>query len=191
MFKQKKYIGIDIRDCVKDHLKNINWAEFYIEDLIKLNQKSINLKSIQADKVISFEVIEHVGKQNVFKFLKNFKDCGNKNAIYYLSTPNYDEKVGAAGNHTYDSDDGRGIDIQEFSHDELYSFIRRAGFKIIKKFGTFASQKDYKSLLNDWQLKMFNELKEYYDSNLVSNIMAPFFPEQSRNTLWVLKNEEI
>ena len=34
---------------------------------------------------------------------------------------------------------------------------------------------------------MFNHLKEYYDVNLLSNIMAPFFPKKSRNTLWVLK----
>ena len=30
-------------------------------------------------------------------------------ATYYLSTPNYDPSVGAAGNHTYDSGDGRGV----------------------------------------------------------------------------------
>jgi len=48
---------------------------------------------------------------------------------------------------------------------------------------------DYKHLLNDWQVKMFEELKAYYDSNLLSVIMAPFFPEQSRNTLWVLKRK--
>lgn len=37
---------------------------------------------------------------------------------------------------------------------------------------------------------MFSELRKYYDTNLLSNIMAPFFPEQSRNTLWVLKVKE-
>lgn len=35
----------------------------------------------------------------------------------------------------------------------------------------------------------FETLKEYYDSNLLSNLMAPMFPEHSRNTLWVLKNK--
>jgi len=117
------------------------------------------------------------------------KKCGNKNAKFYLSTPNFDEKVGAAGNHTYDSGDGRGVDIQEFSHTELESLILEAGFKIINKYGTFASIRDYKPLMNEWQIKMFEGLKDYFDANLLSNIMAPFFPEQSRNTLWVLKNK--
>lgn len=116
------------------------------------------------------------------------RNCGSENATYYISTPNYDEKVGAAGNHTYDSGDGRGVAIHEFEHNELQSHIEKY-FTIEKKYGTFASIKDYKHLLNEWQQKMFDSLKEYYDSNLVSVIIAPFFPEQSRNTLWILKRK--
>lgn len=120
--------------------------------------------------------------------MENFKACGNNNATYYLSTPNYDPSVGAAGNHTYDSGDGRGVDVQEFDHWELEGILLKH-FSIVKKFGTFASAKDYKPLMNDWQQKMFDALKEYYDSNLIANIMAPMFPDASRNTLWVLKRK--
>ena len=187
-FKQSKYIGIDIRDAAKKDLKKLDWAEFYVEDLVN-PQNNFDFNNVKADKVCSFEVIEHVGKQNGLKFLLNMKKCGKDNAKFYLSTPNYDEKVGAAGNHTYDSGDERGIDIQEFSHVELESLILEAGFEIIKKYGTFASIRDYKPLMNDWQIKMFEGLKDYFDANLLSNIMAPFFPEQSRNTLWILKNK--
>lgn len=189
-FKCKQYIGIDIRkQTIKlaiEKFSDVKWAVFATDDLIKPKHK---YKDFKADKICSFEVIEHVGKNNVKKFLQNFKVCGKQNATYYLSTPNFDEKVGAAGNHTYDSGDGKGIAIQEFKHQELEKEILKAGFTIVKKFGTFASVKDYKPLMNDWQKKMFNALKEYYDSNLISNIMAPLFPEQSRNTLWVLKNK--
>jgi SAM-dependent methyltransferase len=187
-FKQAKYIGIDIRDNAKEHLKGIDWASFHVEDLVN-PQNGFNFESVNADKVCSFEVMEHVGKQNGAVFLDNFKKCGNESATYYLTTPNYDPSVGAAGNHTYDSGDGRGVDVQEFSHNEIESLILEAGFVIVKKFGTFASIKDYKHLMNDWQLNMFNHLKDYYDTNLLSNIMAPFFPEHSRNTLWILKKK--
>jgi 2-polyprenyl-3-methyl-5-hydroxy-6-metoxy-1,4-benzoquinol methylase len=188
-FKQSKYIGIDIRDAGKKDLKKLDWAEFYVEDLVN-PQNNFDFDSVKADKVCSFEVIEHVGKQNGLKFLQNMKKCGNKNAKYYLSTPNYDEKVGAAGNHTYDSGDGNGVSIQEFSHNELENLINKAGFKIIKKYGTFASIRDYKPLMNEWQTNMYNSLKDYFDANLLSNIMAPFFPEHSRNTLWVFEKKE-
>ena len=189
-FKCKKYIGIDIRkktiEQARQKFEIVDWAEFYDDDLV---EPKLNYTSFKADKVCSFEVAEHVGKQNIQKFLKNFMACGKKDAKYYLSTPNFDPVVGAAGNHTYDSGDERGIAIQEFEHKELEKHILKAGFIIVSKYGTFASVRDYKPLMNDWQKKMFNALKEYYDSNLISNIMAPFFPEHSRNTLWVLKQK--
>lgn len=191
-FRQKKYIGIDIRSntikSAREKYANIEWAEFIVEDLVK-PCNGTNFSNFNADKVCSFEVIEHVGKQNGDIFCKNFLDCGNENATYYLSTPNYDPVVGCAGNHTYDAGDGRGIDVQEFYHFELQDLLLKY-FDISKKFGTFASIKDYKPMMNDWQLKMFENLKLYYDSNLLSNLMAPLFPEHSRNTIWVLKRKK-
>lgn len=190
-FKCKKYIGIDIRpktiEQSNEKFKVVDWAEFICDDLV--NPK-IDYSKLKADKVCSFEVLEHVGKQNGDKFCQNFLDCGNENATYYLSTPNFDETVGAAGNHTYDSGDGRGVAVQEFDHFELQTLLEKY-FDIKKKFGTFASIKDYKPLMNEWQLKMFESLQHYYDSNLVSNIMAPLFPEHSRNTMWILKRKQI
>jgi cyclopropane fatty-acyl-phospholipid synthase-like methyltransferase len=188
-FKCKRFVGIDIRkqtiEAAKEKFAPVDWAEFYADDLIF---PTLDYKQYQADKVCSFEVAEHVGKQNIDLFLTNMRDCGNENATYYISTPNYDEQVGAAGNHTYDSGDGRGVAIHEFAHTELQGHIEKY-FTIEKKFGTFASITHYKHLLNDWQVQMFEALKGYYDSNMLSVIMAPFFPEQSRNTLWVLKRK--
>ena len=43
--------------------------------------------------------------------------------------------------------------------------------------------------MTDNEREMFDRLNEYYDSNLVSNIMAPLFPKYSRNCLWVLKKK--
>lgn len=187
-FKQAKYIGIDIRDKFDEKLADLDWVEFYQDNLVDPTGV-IDYESINADKVVSFEVMEHVGKQNGATFLQNFKKCGKDDAEYYLSTPNYDEQVGAAGNHTYDSGDGRGEAVQEWEHSELEQAIKEAGFIIVKKYGTFASQKDYKPHMKPWQKKMFDFLREYYDVNLLSNLMAPMFPEQSRNTLWVLKQQ--
>jgi len=186
-FKQSRYIGIDIRqktiDAAKEKFSMVDWAEFIADDLII---PTTDFTQLKGDKVCSFEVMEHVGKQNGDVFLQNFLACGNENATYYLSTPNFDEQVGAAGNHTYDSGDGRGIAVQEWGHEELQTILEKY-FVIEKKFGTFASQRDYKPLMNDWQKEMFAALTEYYDSNLVANLMAPMFPEKSRNTLWVMK----
>lgn len=188
-FKCKEYIGMDIRsktiEAAREKFKMLDYATFLVQDLIHPTEP---FELFGGDKVVSFEVMEHVGKQNGEIFLKNFKLCGHAESLYYLSTPNYDAQVGAAGNHTYDSGDGRGIMPQEFSHSELQGLIEKE-FTIIKKFGTFASQRDYKLLMTDWQEKMFNTLSEYYSSNWIANIMAPMFPEHSRNTLWVLQQK--
>lgn len=188
-FKQAEYIGLDIREKTIvtniEKFKNVDWAHFYVADLVK---DYMDFSMFNGDKVCAFEVIEHVGKQNAHAFLENFKTCGKTDATYYLSTPNFDASVGAAGNHTYDSGDGRGVDVQEFTHTELETILSQH-FDIVKKFGTFASMRDYKPLMNEWQTEMFNALKEYYDTNLIANIMAPMFPDAARNTLWVLKRK--
>jgi len=188
-FKQAEYIGIDIREKTiaqaAAKFERVPWISFDVADLVK---DDYDFCLIGADKVCSFEVLEHVGKQNADAFIKNFKACGKPSSLYYISTPNYDAHVGAAGNHTYDSGDGRGVAVQEFSHQELQDLFETE-FEIVDKFGTFASQTDYKHLMNDWQKEMFKSVSRYFDSNLVSNFMAHCFPEQARNTLWVLKQK--
>ena len=132
-----------------------------------------------------FEVIEHIGHKNADVFLDNLAyHCGPETTIY-LSTPNYDPQVGAAENHTLK--DG---EIGEWDHFELQDKLNEF-FVIEKKYGTFASIKDYKDDLTGWKLEAFNALKEYYDSNLLSNMMAPMIPaEHARNCLWVMKVRE-
>lgn len=189
--KPQAYIGIDIRNITikkaNEKYSQLDFANFITEDLVN-PQNNVDFSQLQADRVVSFEVLEHVGKQNADKFMENFMACGNEDATYYISTPNYDERVGAAGNHTYDSGDGRGIAPQEFSYNELKELFSKWA-TIEDHFGTFASQRDYKPYMNEWQKEMYIHLTKYYDINLVANLMAPFFPEQSRNTLWVLKKK--
>lgn len=192
-YRPAKYIALEFSDTdviyAQEKFKKVTFPiEIHRQDIIK---PILDFTKFQADRVVSFEVIEHTGVNNKDIFLKNFRKCGKDNAVYYLSTPNYDPSVGAAKNHTYDSNDGRGKAPQELDHFELQEAILRNGFIINKKFGTFASQRDYKNTLNDWQLKAFNKLSEYYDNNMLSNLIAPMLddPELARNTLWVLAKD--
>lgn len=189
-YSPSKYVGLDLRkssiEKARTKFQSSENASFVICDLL---DDSVADAKYDADIVCSFEVLEHVGKQNGDKFCQNFLACGNQKATYYLSTPNYDENVGAAGNHTYDSGDGRGVAVQEYSYEEIENLLSKY-FDIEKTFGTFASQRDYKPHMNEWQQQMFEALSEYYDSNLISNIMAPLFPKYSRNTMWVLRRKQ-
>jgi SAM-dependent methyltransferase len=188
-FKADPYTGLEIRkktvEKAREAFKEVPWVGFYELDIVKAPIGFFQ-ELPRAKHVVSFEVLEHVGKQNGPEFMDRFAACGDADSVFYLSTPNYDPAVGAAGNHTYDSGDGNGVQPQEFTHQEVQELVDRH-FTVTEKFGTFASQKDYKGKFEAWHLKMFTELNKYYCSNLISVMMAPMFPEQARNTLWKMK----
>lgn len=193
-FKAARYIGVDIRQKTIEEARQkftaVDWAEFHVMDLVKAPIEEFREfempKTGMPRRVCSFEVLEHVGKVNGPAFMERFAACGDADTIFYLSTPNHDESVGAAGNHTYDSGDGNGIQPQELTHEEITALLD-PHFDVFEKYGTFASQKDYKHLMNEEEELIFNRLTDYYDSNLVSVIFAPLFPENSRNTLWKMR----
>lgn len=177
-YRPEKFVGIDIRDKVPEELKNLDFVEILVKDLCKpfdLNEKF--------DIITSFEVVEHIGHENLDAYLQNMvKHCKPGTRIY-LSTPNYDPAVGAAKNHIINGE------IGEWDHFELAERLEKY-FNIKYRFGTFASQKDYKLELTGWKFEAFNELNKYYDTNLLSNLMAPMIDaSKARNCLWVMEYE--
>jgi SAM-dependent methyltransferase len=179
-YSPTRYLGLDIRSqTIEKNKLKFPKAEFEQQDLTGDFDYGNDW-----DIIASFETIEHVGKQNVPKFLDNIKKHCNPNTIVLISTPCYNGT--AADNHTYDSGDGRGVAHQELTYNELKTLLDER-FEIIENFGTFASQKDYKPFMSLCQIEMFDFLTKYYDSNLVSVMMAPFFPEYSRNVLWKVR----
>ena len=176
--KLDKYLGLDMRNTHKQELfDKLPWAEHRIENLVEME----NHYGTNWDFITSFEVIEHVNKKNVHKYLQNLANHANPSTTILLSTPNYDPIVGAAENHTYDGQ------VQEWDYHELNEILQQY-FTIEKTYGTFASQKDYKDVLTPCQKEIFYKLKEYYDASSLSNIMAPLIdPARARNAMRVMK----
>lgn len=174
------FTGVDIRkQTIEKNRLKFPKALWYDLDIVNNSLPQGNW-----DIITSFEVMEHISKHNGLKFINNIANICNEKTIVLISTPCFNGT--AADNHTYDGGDGRGVQPQEFTYNEVKELLEKR-FTIIENYGTFASLTDYKHLLNDWQQKMFNHLINYYDSNLLSVIMAPFFPTQSRNCLWKCK----
>ena len=152
-----RYLGLDIRKQTIENNANefSHPAEFVCVDLTgEFNYGQ------DWDIITSFETTEHVSRTRVPKFLDNIKKHCGENTMVLLSTPCFDEKVGAAANHTYDGNDGFGIRRQELTKEELRELLNER-FIIEKVYGTFASQRDYKEHMNEHQKWIFNELKEY------------------------------
>lgn len=185
-YRPKQYLGLDIRkqtiDENNEKFAKLDFASFKQADLC---QPDLDLGQT-FDIITCFEVIEHIGHANADTFLDNIAYHCDENTVVYLSTPNYDPKVGAANNHLL----GPNKEIGEWDHFELQEKLEEF-FVIEKKYGTFASIKDYKEDLTGWRKEAFEELRKYYDSNLLSNMMAPMIPaEHARNCLWILKVRE-
>lgn len=174
-----KYLGLDIRKQIieknKDIWKIIKFADFECVDLVEGN---FDFKK-EWDIIVSFEVIEHIGKHNTDKFLQNILKHIHNDTILLLSTPCYNGKD-CANNHMIEGQVG------EFTYLEMKGLLEKY-FNIEKVYGTFASIADYKEHLNDWQLKYFEEARKFFDVNMLSVVMAPLVPEYSRNCLWVCK----
>ena len=183
-FRGNEYLGLEYRASVvsKNNIKYsmLDWADFKQCDITIENQYWQPKDNNGWDIITCFEVLEHVGKENVEKVLQNIYNNMSSKTKCFISTPCYDPVVGAAANHIIN-----GV-VGEMTFNELKEKLLKVGFKIEKVYGTFASIKDYKDKLQGWQLEMYNHLKDYFDTNILSNLMAPFFPEQSRNCMWIL-----
>jgi len=139
------------------------------------NTSVLNVPPVQGFSVIvMFEVLEHMEQDMGREVLEHIKKFMLPDTTFFMSTPCYDG-VNKAGNHVY-----------EWGYHELREQLEVLGFYVRNVWGTFASIKDYKHLMSEAQLDLFDGLRDYYDSNVLSTIFAPIFPAQSRNCLWQL-----
>lgn len=180
-YRPALYYGLDVREKQieqnREKFKKLDFAKFDCFDLCgELPAFDENF-----DIITCFEVMEHIGHENADAFLENMASACGPNTTIYLSTPNYDPQVGAANNHMIDGE------VSEWDHFELQKKLEEY-FTVVDKHGTFASVKDYKSELIGWKRDAYDALREYYDTNMLSVIMAPMIdPSHARNCLWVLR----
>jgi hypothetical protein len=66
--------------------------------------------------------------------------------------------------------------------------LSKVGLEVDARYGTFASIKDYKEMVEKDDLDgVFSRLRDYYDSNYLATIFAPLYPHRARNVLWRVK----
>lgn len=136
------------------------------------------LLEIKPTVITCFEVLEHNSPDNVIAILQNIKKVSSDTTRIFISTPCFNGS--AAANH-----------INEMTKTFMDKLFVEYGFNIIGCYGTFASQVDIEPVIRangDNELTYaYEKLKKYYDSNLISVMFAPLFPNHSRNCLWELQ----
>jgi len=105
----------------------------------------------------------------------------DEKGVFLLSTPCYNG--GAAGNH-----------VNEMSYLTLKEALGHIGWYIEDEWGTFASQRDafpvLRSLYGEPVMKFIEDLTGFFDSNVISNIIAPMVPRVARNVMWVCRRAD-
>lgn len=130
------------------------------------------------DMIISFEVMEHVEPDHMLKMLVKIHDNLDPSGEFIVSTPCWNQDDCAA-NH-----------VNEMRYNCFGACLEIAGFRIIRSYGTFASQSDILSAMSPITRGLFDDLRKYYDSNFLSCVFAPLYPKYSRNALWVCQRRQ-
>lgn len=188
------YTGVDLnklKESNSQRLKFIgefNFVERY-KELPQLIAPSINANKKGTawpgfDVIVHFEVIEHMKVEHGTKMLKAMFQLLRPGGAMLMSTPCYDGKRHAA-NH-----------IHEYTVPELQKATEKAGFKVERRFGTFMDIKHIgkiKPLFGGPNMepedvaKIRDLLAAYFDSDAISNIFGPLYPDHARNNLWICR----
>ena len=132
------------------------------------------------DVVVNYEVIEHMHVEHGHKLLKALFACTKPGGALLLSTPVYDGKRHAA-NH-----------IHEYTVPELQAAIKKVGYVVEQRFGTFMDIKhigkvDPTNCSKAAVLEVRKALERYFDNDAISNIFGPLHEDHARNNVWVCK----
>jgi len=174
------YTGFDVNRINCSILPNIE-AKMGIDNVEiwdKTDFSEADINGLGPFNIITcFEVLEHVTPKKCIKILKRIHSFMNEYTVCFISTPVWNGK--AAANH-----------INEMTYGALGALLENLKFNIVDHWGTFASQRDIEPQIENLEIsKIYNRLKEYYDSNYISTIFAPLFPGKSRNILWKLRKQ--
>ena len=175
-----QYIGIDLR-AQEAWLDNIGvWktdVELWRMDIV-LDDSSVFGKPF--DFVTSFETFEHVPKKMQPEFLKRLFNWTAKGGVCLFSTPNAGVAKSTADNHV--GEDG----IRERTYKDKIKMAEAAGFVIEKTFGTFCgSTRLPKEFLEQPHIQI---MKEFLLDSFFVSLLATGFPEQSNNSLFVMRH---
>ena len=174
----EQYYGVDAGPIEDAAMKVFEGHKFPLKvwencDLMQMEQSDFDDRAI--NWMTMFEVAEHVEPAHLVAMLRKMNTFCSTDATFFVSTPCWN-RTDCAANH-----------VNEMTYECFGAVLEGCGWKIDAVYGTFASIRDYEHLLHklDPPLnKVFNELREYYDTNFLSCVFAPLFPAQSRNCLW-------
>lgn len=170
--KPKLYLGVDLSPLRTFHNKLREcWGE------LDFNAEWPRVKRRYGafDVACSFEVIEHMGVADGRRHLAGLWGCLRPGGELLLSTPR-NEGHRPARNH-----------LHEYSTAELRGALEEAGFKVVRRFGTYGDVKRLERVAAPAHLETARALAAYYEHDVLATFLAPLYPDACKNNLWYCK----
>jgi SAM-dependent methyltransferase len=171
------YVGVDLNPI--KNKSRVRWADVLDQFDFVNNWKKLEDDYTPFDVAVCFEVIEHMSVEDGDRLLAGIFGLLRPGGVAYLSTPVFDGL--AAANH-----------IHEYTIPELRQHIEGAGFRVLERYGTFASKPAIKAAMGGKpeQVELYNRLEKWFGGEVMSVLLAPLYPDHSRNNLWVIQKPE-
>ncbi len=168
----KLYVGVDLNK-VKSPLHGCKWVKLYEEfNFVDDWEQILVDQGPSFTTAVCFEVVEHVNLKDGAKLLKGIFELLKPGGQMFLSTPVFDGFK--AVNH-----------VHERTIPEMRAQIEKAGFKVVNRYGTFINQRDLKKVAKPDELAVLERINGYYGTDVTAIFLAPLYPDQARNNLWV------
>lgn len=172
----RRYVGVDLNKLKP----SAGWAELHGEtnfiDWSRYDDDGVD-RFEAFSKVVCFEVLEHMTREHGVALLSTMYRALQPGGTLLLSTPVFNGK--AAANH-----------VHEWGIDELQMEIEAVGFVVEQRYGTFASYPDIKRIASARDMAVMEELRTYYSDEVTACFLAPLYPDQSRNNVWLCRKQE-
>jgi SAM-dependent methyltransferase len=167
------YLGVDLNKLEDPPFRQ--WAKIlgqfnFVDDYATIEE------SDKFDYVICFEVLEHTMGEDQLKLLMAMRHWLKDDGLLFLSTPVFNGF--AAVNH-----------LKELRVDELQKLFDQADFEVLHRFGTFANVKEILAVAKEDELAVWKRLEDFHGNDTLSCFLAPLYPDQSRNNLWVVRKK--
>ncbi len=175
-YKPALYVAADLNDI--KYRPRITGCETHILDHCNAVEDLSRVPNEPFDLVVSFEVLEHMDKDDGLRFLEALvgfarrkPEREGKPAIIALSTPVNGGTI--AKNHIY-----------EWGRSELRRAWWKLGCDVVQEYGTFANLRDITRMLTSTELEVWNSLVDYHSPHTLTSIFATKHPEAARNIAW-------
>ena len=164
----ERMLGIDL-----NKIKAPNWGRLTVYDETDITDPDSADRvrgyfaehEIEGANVVScFEVVEHMAPDDALRLVEQAYALLVPGGSLLLSTPIFHKH--RARNH-----------IHEFGIDE-------------KRYGTFMNANAAKKAATPEEKKTLMALSKYYSWDVLSTFLAPLYPDESRNNLWVCRKPE-